>query len=398
MRSNGWMACLAAVAAVGLVACGDDAGSGGGSGSDSSPIKLGAVMTKSGTPFSFGAVGVEPMAKSVFDRVNAEGGIHGRKIEWIVADDANTPQGATQAARKLIQQDGVVALVGGASYVSCTANGKLFVQLKVKAIEGIASDNTCYSSPNIAATNPGPFVSTTLMLLYGAQKLGLERQCIIQNALPTTPFTEKALADFERISGKKLTYADLEVPTNASDFTPYLLKAKKEGCQSIFISGGPQQAPAVAGQLKAQGMTDTVLLSTGGSYDPSIAKALKKFGVEFYIPSEFEPFTETAGANADWVATAKAGKAPQNTFTQGAYLAATYMVDVLKGIDGEITRESVGKALETMQPIDNAMTGTPFVFGPGDTHASNRSVKVMKLENGAWVEADSEFLTLPAGS
>jgi branched-chain amino acid transport system substrate-binding protein len=95
------------------------------------------------------------------------------------------------------------------------------------------------------------------------------------------------------------------------------------------------------------------------------------------------------------MATAKAGKAPLNVFTQGAYLAATYMVTVLKSIEGEINRESVSKAFETMKPISNPMTGTPFVFGPGDSHVPNRSVKIMKLEDGVWVQAKDEFMTLP---
>lgn len=392
MRKKGSMACLAALAALVIGACGSDDAGGGAS---KAPIKLGAVMTKSGSPFGFGEVGVEPAAKAVFDKVNAAGGINGRKIDWIVVDDANTPQGATQAARKLIQQDGVVALVGGASYPACTSNGKLYEQLGIKAIEAIAANNACYSSPNIAATNPGPFVSTTLMLLYGAQKLGLKRQCVIEKALPTTPFTRKALADFERLSGQKLAYSDLSVPSNASDETPYLLKAKQQRCQSIFISGGPQEAPAVAQQMKAQGMTDTVALTTGGSYDPTIAKALRRYGIAFYIPSEFEPFTQASKANAEWAATMKAGSAPLNTFTQGAYLAASDMVDVLRSIKGEITRTSVNKALEDMQPIDNPMIGTPFVFGPGKAHVPNRSVKVMKLQDGTWVPAESDFLKLP---
>jgi branched-chain amino acid transport system substrate-binding protein len=391
MRKGTTVALLGVLAALALGACGEDSS---GAGGDSSPIKLGAVMTKTGTPFSFGAVGVEPMAKAVFDKVNAAGGIQGRKIQWIVADDTNTPQGASQAARKLIQQDDVVALAADSSYVNCTTNHKLFEQLKIKAIE-FSPDNACYTAPNIAPVNPGPFVSTTLMLLYASEKLGLTRQCIVQNALNSRGFTEGALDDFERISGQRMVYKELSVPPSVTDFTPYLLKAKRQGCQSIFTPGGSQQAPAIAGQMKAQGMTGVVLLFTGGSYDPALAKALDKFGIEAYVPSEFEPFTETGTANADWIATAKAGKAPLNTFTQGSYLAATYIVDVLKSIDGEITRDSVNKALETMKPISNPMTGTPFVFGPGDAHVPNRSVKVMKLQDGAWVLAQKDFMTLP---
>jgi branched-chain amino acid transport system substrate-binding protein len=192
-----------------------------------------------------------------------------------------------------------------------------------------------------------------------------------------------------------MPYKETSVPPSVTDFTPYLLKAKQQRCQSITTPGGPQQAGAIASQMKAQGMSDVVLFLSGGSYDPAIAKAIAKHGIGAYLPSEFEPFSERGGANADWLATAKAGKAPTNTFTQGAYLAATYMVDVLKSVKGDINRKSVSKALETMKPIPNPMTGTPFVFGPGKTHVPNRSVKIMKLEDGDWVQAKTEFMTLP---
>jgi branched-chain amino acid transport system substrate-binding protein len=384
--------------AFGAAACGgDDEAGGSGGGGDTSPIKIGAIMTKTGTPFSFGAVGVEPMGKAVYDKVNAAGGIQGRKIQWMVADDTNTPQGASQAARKLIQQNEVVALAGSSSYVSCTANRNFFVQQNVKSIE-FSPDVTCYDSKNTAPVNPGPFVSTTLLLQYGAEDLGFTRQCIVQTATNTRKNTEDALADFERLSGQKMPYKEVSVPPSVTDFTPYLLKAKQQRCESITTPGGPQQAAAIASQMKAQGMSDVVLFFSGGSYDPAIAKAVGKHGIKAYLPSEFEPFSEAGDANADWLATAKAGKAPTNTFTQGAYLAATYMVEVLKSIKGEIDRESVSKAFETMKPISNPMTGTPFVFGPGDSHVPNRSVKIMKLEKGDWVQAKADFMTLPAES
>jgi branched-chain amino acid transport system substrate-binding protein len=391
---RGLCAVIVAVAAMTAAGCGGDSSSS----SEKGPIKIGAIMTKTGSPFSFSAVGVEPMTREVFKEVNAAGGIHGRKIDWIVADDANTPQGTTQAARKLIQQENVVALVGGASYVSCATNASLYQQFKILAIESIAADSNCYRHPNTAATNPGPFVSQTLVLLYGVRQLHLDRQCVLMQAQPTTPYGKAANAQFEQLSGQKLAYTDMEIPASTADFTPYLLKAKARRCQSIFISGGAQQAPAVASQMKAQGMTDVALMTTGGTYDPQIAKALAKYGVDVYVPSEFEPFTEKSEANADWRATAQRAKAPLNTFNQGAYLAAHYIVDVLKGMSGPITRETVTEALRSMKPISSPMVGTPFVFGPGKTHTANQSVKILKLHGDAWQVVTPQFVDLGSTS
>ena len=80
-------------------ACGSDSSSSSGS---SGPIKIGSISGITG-----GAVFPEASkaAKAVFNEVNAEGGIDGRKIEYLVEDDKGDPAVAAQAARKLVDSD-----------------------------------------------------------------------------------------------------------------------------------------------------------------------------------------------------------------------------------------------------------------------------------------------------
>src|SRR3546814_14126082 len=72
------------------------------------------------------------------------------------------------------------------------------------------------------------------------------------------------------------------------------------------------------------------------------------------------------------------------SFSQGGYLSATYLVEVLKSIKGDITRESVTEALQNMEPIENEMVGTPYEFGTGDSHNPNPAGFPLVLENGTW--------------
>ena len=102
------------VVAVGLVAigCGRDEGGGGGGGSDpgitDKEIKLGGSYPFSGPASAYRTIAEG--AKAYFDKVNAEGGVNGRKIKFVTLDDAYEPPRAVQNARKLIQQDKVFAL------------------------------------------------------------------------------------------------------------------------------------------------------------------------------------------------------------------------------------------------------------------------------------------------
>ena len=52
-------------------------------------------------------------ARAYFDYVNANGGVHGRQIEYIVRDDAYNPTNTTKVTNELLLQDEIFAMVGG---------------------------------------------------------------------------------------------------------------------------------------------------------------------------------------------------------------------------------------------------------------------------------------------
>ena len=71
-------------------------------------ILLGGTVPLSGEASAFGSVG--PGAKAYFDYVNAQGGVHGRRIEYRFLDDAYDPSKTVQQTRKLVEQDRVFAI------------------------------------------------------------------------------------------------------------------------------------------------------------------------------------------------------------------------------------------------------------------------------------------------
>ncbi len=71
-------------------------------------ILIGGTVPLSGEAAAFGTVG--PGAKAYFDYVNSKGGVHGRKIEYRYYDDAYNPAQTVQQTRRLVEQDGVLAI------------------------------------------------------------------------------------------------------------------------------------------------------------------------------------------------------------------------------------------------------------------------------------------------
>src|SRR5260370_27913169 len=69
-------------------------------------IRIGNIMPYSGPASSYGVIGKTEAA--YFNKINAEGGINGRKITFISYDDAYSPPKAIEQARKLVEGDEVL--------------------------------------------------------------------------------------------------------------------------------------------------------------------------------------------------------------------------------------------------------------------------------------------------
>ena len=77
-------------------------------GADDKEIKLGHIVAYSGPASAYGTIGKAIAA--YFEKVNAEGGIKGRKIKFISLDDGYNPAKTVEMARKLVEQEEVLLL------------------------------------------------------------------------------------------------------------------------------------------------------------------------------------------------------------------------------------------------------------------------------------------------
>src|SRR5947209_18406468 len=75
-------------------------------GASDAEIRIGNIMPYSGPASSYSVIGKTEAA--YFDKINAEGGINGRKINFISYDDAYTPPKTVEQARKLVESDEVL--------------------------------------------------------------------------------------------------------------------------------------------------------------------------------------------------------------------------------------------------------------------------------------------------
>ena len=79
-----------------------------GPGASDTEIKIGNTMPYSGPASPYGTIGKSEAA--YFAMINEQGGINGRKINFISRDDSYSPPKTVELVRKLVEQDGVLAL------------------------------------------------------------------------------------------------------------------------------------------------------------------------------------------------------------------------------------------------------------------------------------------------
>jgi len=113
-------------------------------GANDAEIKIGNIMPYSGPASAYGVIGKTEQA--YFDKINAEGGINGRKIKFITYDDGYSPPKAVEQARKLVESDEVLVVFNPLGTPSNSAIQKYLNAKKVPQLF-VATGATKWNDP-----------------------------------------------------------------------------------------------------------------------------------------------------------------------------------------------------------------------------------------------------------
>jgi branched-chain amino acid transport system substrate-binding protein len=125
-----------------------------GPGVSDAEIKIGNMMPYSGPFSAYGVIGKTEAA--YFNKINAEGGIHGRKINFISYDDSAAPPKAVEQARKLVESDEVLLIFNSLGTAANSAIEKYMNSHKVPQLF-VASGAR---SGVIRSISPGPWAGS----------------------------------------------------------------------------------------------------------------------------------------------------------------------------------------------------------------------------------------------
>ena len=98
-------------------------------GADDKTIKIGTTAPLSGPVSAFAQIAKS--AEAYFNKVNDEGGVNGRRIQMIIADDAYSPPKTVEQTRRLVESDEVLLIFGGVGTPTNSAVHKYLNDRKV---------------------------------------------------------------------------------------------------------------------------------------------------------------------------------------------------------------------------------------------------------------------------
>lgn len=255
---------LAALAVLGLAACGDsgtESSSGGGD-----VIKMGVAGPLTGSAAAFGAQLKNGATQAVED-INAAGGINGKKIELVHEDDVSDPKQGVSVANKMAGE-GVKFVVGhfnsGVTIPSSDVyneNGMLMIT--PASTNPKVTDRKMWNVFRVCGRDDQ---QGTVAGQYIANNLKDKKVAIVHDK---TPYG-KGLADETR---KALNEAGIQdvvyegINVGEKDLSALIAKMKDAGADLVYMGGLHTEAGLLARQMRDQGLNATLMSGDGIASD-----------------------------------------------------------------------------------------------------------------------------------
>lgn len=208
------------------------------------PFKVGGLFALSGG-WAFIGIDMKNTAQFVFDKVNAAGGINGRKIKFIQADTEGDPTKALLATKRLVEQEKVCVIVGPVKTGVGMALKPYIDSAKVPTVMHCGSDVVIDRPPTHWVFKPVFRASSAVRVMFaymkrqGIKKLGLMHvqggfgQDGLKNAQKLAPEYGIKIVGIESFGGKDV------------DMKPQLLNLRAKNPQAILCwTVGPTAAIA----------------------------------------------------------------------------------------------------------------------------------------------------------
>ena len=368
------------------------AGAQGSQGVSKSEVVVGTIQDLSG-PIAALGTHFRNGLQMRFDEVNAQGGIHGRKVTLVVEDSGYDPKKAVLAAQKLIQKDKVFAAISTLGSPVVMATMPLFLERDVLHLFPAAPIPPTYEPLHKYkfANLPAYSVTTPLGVKYLVEKNGYKKVGIVyqdddygSDVLKGTEQTLKAL--------NLPLCAKASYKRGATDFSSQVATVKSAGCDFVVLGAVLREAAGLVGEARKTGW-DVPMLATAAAYGAQLPELGGKATEGLYgIPLLPQPYADEKNKPlTDWIAAYKSrfGVDP-NYYTVIAYVSADLFVQAAQKAGPDLTNDSFAKSVQGLTREPDFFGAPRYSFSTND-HLGTRAARVEQIRNGRWEKVTDYF-------
>jgi branched-chain amino acid transport system substrate-binding protein len=363
-------------------------------GATDTEIKIGNIMPYSGPASSYGVIG--KTEEAYFKKINAEGGINGRKINFISYDDGYSPPKTVEQARKLVESDEVLLIFNSLGTPPNSAIQKYMNTMKVPQLF-VATGATKWDDPkNFPWTmgwQPSYQSETQIYAKYILKnkpdaKIGV----LYQNDDYGKDYL-KGLKDGLGAKGSKLIVAEESYETTEPTIDSHIVRLKASGAD-VFVDLSIPKFAAQAIKKNAEigwkplHFLNSVSSSIGATIKPAGFDAAQGIISAAYIKDPTDPQWKNDPGMKTFNAFLDKYYPEANrndAFVVYGYTVAQTMVYVLKQCGNDLTRANVMKQAASIKglKLDGLLPGITIKTSATD-FAPIQQLKLMKLEGETW--------------
>ena len=385
---------FAASAAVLVLACAPaQAAKMYGPGASDTEIKIGNTMPYSGPASAYGAIGHAIAA--YFAMINDEGGVNGRKINFVSLDDGYSPPKTVEQTRRLVEQDKVLLVFQGLGTPTSTAVHQYLNDQKVPQLF-LATGATKWNDPKhfpwTMGWQPSYQVEGRIYAHYILKNMPNAKIGILMQNDDYGKDYVKGMLD--GLGDKaKMVVATKTYETSDPTVDSQIVALKASGADVFFNVTTPKFASQAIRKAYDIGWKATQFLN---NVSTSVSAVLQPAGLDksvgiissYYLKDPADPKWKDTKEYKDWLAWMKKYLPNGNlgdVFNVYGYTVAQNMVYVLKQCGDDLTRENVMKQAASIKGLELPMLlpGIKISTGPDD-FAPIKQMQLMKFDGKSW--------------
>jgi ABC-type branched-subunit amino acid transport system substrate-binding protein len=363
-------------------------------GATDTEIKIGNIMPYSGPASAYGVIGRTEAA--YIKKLNAEGGINGRKINFISYDDAYSPPKAVEQARKLVESDEVLFIFNSLGTPSNSAIHKYMNSKKVPQLF-VATGATKWNDPKdfpwTMGWQPSYQSESRIYAKYLLrEKPGARIAVLYQNDDYGKDYV-KGLKDGLGAKAASMIIAEESFETTEPTVDNHIVKLKSSGAD-VFVDIATPKFAAQA--IKKVAEIDWKPLHILNNVSASVASVIKPAGFEnsqgiisaAYLKDASDPqWDDDPGMKQFYQFMAKdfpeGNKLDQSTVV--GYGVSQTLVQVLKQCGDNLTRENVMKQAANIKDFRTEVLLPNIKINTSATDfAPISDLQLMKFEGERW--------------